>query len=157
MHSAIMLTSTGSLLLSKAKLISADANQLISAPIIDNLSTLLQPDWNLCFDKVAKCVSKQNWKTCCQDLQESLCCTHDIVVAMQIMVEGANIQLVLQHMTLEKLNELLQLKENRKKDNCFTLFNRKGIVLTDEFEAEIKQQKEHREQQQAQKERNHQL
>ena len=44
MHSAIMLTSTGSLLLLKAKLISADANQLISAPVIDNLPTLLQPD-----------------------------------------------------------------------------------------------------------------
>jgi len=76
---------------------------------------------------------------------------------MQIMVEEANAQLVLQHMILEKLNELLQLKENRKKNNCSTLFNRKGIVLTDEFETEIKQQKEHREQQQVQKERNHQL
>ena len=73
------------------------------------------------------------------------------------MVEEANAQLVLQHMILEKLNELLQLKENRKKNNCSTLFNRKGIVLTDEFETEIKQQKEHREQQQVQKERNHQL
>jgi len=103
----MMSTSTGSLLLSKAKLTSADANQLILAPIIDNLSTLLQPDWNLCFDKAANCVSKQDWKTHCQDLQVSLCHAHDIVVAIQIMVEGANAQLVLQHMTLEKLNESL--------------------------------------------------
>jgi len=50
------------------------------------------------------------------------------------------------------------LKENRKKDDHSTLFNGKGIVLTsNEFEAAIKQQKEYREQQQAQKERNHQL
>jgi len=36
-----------------------------------------------------------NWKTHCQDLQENLCCTYDIVVAMQIMAEEANAQLVL--------------------------------------------------------------
>ena len=50
------------------------------------------------------------------------------------------------------------MKENRKKDDHSTLFNGKGIVLTsNEFKAAIKQQKEYREQQQAQKERNHQL
>ena len=111
MQSALASTSSGSLLVSKAKLTSEAARRLIAPPVLENLPELPQPNWDLIYERILP-PTKEDLANRCQELVESLHRAHDITVAQQVMLEGASAQLVIQHMTLEKLNESLHLKED---------------------------------------------
>jgi hypothetical protein len=59
--------------------------------------------------------------------------------ARDLMIEGASAQLVFQSMYLNKLNEALNFKENRKKEGRTIFFDGKAVALTaDEFEEKLR-------------------
>jgi hypothetical protein len=71
-----------------------------------------------------------------------------------LIIEGQNAQLIVQHMGLDRMNQTLHKKENRKKADCAILFpGGNGRHLTD---AEVIQQKRQlemeKEQEEAEKE-----
>ena len=55
------------------------------------------------------------------------------------MLESQSAQLIFQHMFLDKQNEALNSKQNRKKDDHTMLFDGKAVALTaDEFEEKLR-------------------
>lgn len=80
-------------------------------------------------------------------LTESLRCSKDIIHVHQLKEEHANAQLVVQHTHLNKLNQVLHTKENKKKSDRTVLFAEGfGRHLTSEESISlVRSQKERRE------------
>ena len=84
---------------------------------------LPQPDWSLLRDPLAAgyqsrdTLERQNG-----ELTESLNHSRNIIRAHELIEEGHEAQLVIQHTELTKLNQSLHAKENKKQDDNTILF-----------------------------------
>jgi Tfp pilus assembly protein FimV len=88
-----------------------------------------------------------------QDLRASLRDARKNLVAREHMEEGMAAQLVVQNLTLTKLNEALNRKENKKKNDRTVLFNGRGLCLTaDEIRDRLVAMAQQREDEAAEKE-----
>jgi hypothetical protein len=114
------MTSSGSLLVSKTLMISA---YKIAAPVFEAVPELPQPDWSLLHKapnagyQTRDALERQN-----EELTESFTCSCDIICAQELIEEGHEAQLIIQHTYLTKLNQSLHAKENKKNDDRTILF-----------------------------------
>ncbi len=154
LYAGLSLTSSGSFLVSKAKITSSTP---ILHPVLEAPPTLPDPDWDLLnggsIDKAwvtTKEVQKEN-----QVLRESLVTAHLHIKSRDMMLEGAHAQLTYQNLHLEKMNYALKNKEERTKNDRALLFDGTAQVLSStEFENKIKEQKKKAADKEKQKEEN---
>ena len=145
MYSNLGATTSGSLLVSKNRISSA---YTVVVPVFENVALLPEPDWDLLNKRHdAKYQSRDSLLQQNVALTKSLAQSKDIIRTLQLKEEHANAQLVVQNAHLNKLNQVLHTKENKKKSDRTVLFAEGfGRHLTnDESIAIIQGQKERRE------------
>lgn len=145
MYSNLGATTSGSLLVSKNHISSA---YTVATPAFEDVLLLPEPDWDLLNKKHN--AGYQSWDSLFQQnaaLTESLVQSKNIICTLQLKEEHANAQLVVQNAHLNKLNQVLHMKENKKKSDHTILFAEGfGRHLTnDESIALVWDQKERRE------------
>ncbi|KAG1805952.1 uncharacterized protein BJ212DRAFT_1283026, partial [Suillus subaureus] len=93
--------------------------QLIPAPVFKKPPVLPEPDWSLLIAKQAsgdKMRDIEHWKTHCLDLEEALRhAKHQLATREQINA-GQNAQIIIQDLTLRKLNETLNTGDKKDTD-----------------------------------------
>jgi hypothetical protein len=120
MYSSLGATSSGSMLVSKNRISSA---YKVAAPTFGDAPLLPEPDWSLLQKSIIadyqsrSYLLKQN-----AALTESLHYSRDIIQVHQLKEERANASLVVQNAYLNKLNQVLHTKENKKKSDRTVLF-----------------------------------
>ncbi|TDL17554.1 hypothetical protein BD410DRAFT_689367, partial [Rickenella mellea] len=131
MTAGLATTSSGSFLVSKARVTSAHK---ISAPVINRPPILPQPDWSLITaPRPGEYETKQQLLSRIEALTSGLELAQQHVTVLRAINEGANAQLVIQDMLGQKQNESLYSAENKKKTDRTKLFPEgKGRHLTDE-------------------------
>jgi hypothetical protein len=145
MYSNLSATTSGSLLVSKNRISSA---YTVAAPIFEDVPLLPEPDWDLLNKRcVAGYQSRDSLLQQNAALTESLVQSKNIIRTLQLKEERANAQLVVQKAHLNKLNQVLHTKENKKKSDHTILFAEGfGRHLTnDESIVLVRDQKERRE------------
>jgi hypothetical protein len=145
MYSNLGATTSGSLLVSKNRILSA---YTVVAPVFEDVPLLPEPDWDLLNKRHD--ADYQSWDSLLQQngaLTESLVQSKNIIRTLHLKEERANAQLVVQNAHLNKLNQVLHTKENKKKSDHTILFAEGfGRHLTnDECIALVRDQKERRE------------
>ena len=145
MYSNLGVMTSGSLLVSKNRISSA---YTVAAPVFEDVPLLPVPDWDLLNKKHD--TGYQSRDSLLQQnaaLTESLAQSKNIIRTLQLKEERANAQLVVQNAHLNKLNQVLHTKENKKKSDRTILFTEGfGRHLTnDESIALVRDQKERRE------------
>ncbi|KAG1800022.1 uncharacterized protein BJ212DRAFT_1450220 [Suillus subaureus] len=94
--------------------------QLVPAPVFKKPPVLPEPDWSLLIAKQAsgdEMRDIEHWKTCCLDLEEALWhAKHQLATHEQINA-GQNAQIIIQDLTLRKLNETLNTVKLYPKGN----------------------------------------
>jgi DDE superfamily endonuclease len=120
LYGALATTSSGSLLVSKVRMTSAFSP---ITPVLETLPELPVPDWSLLQDLDSKRYqSREVLETHIDELTQSLSDARNIIRVREVIDERKNAQLVLQHSHLGKLNQSLQTKENKTKDDRTKLF-----------------------------------
>ena len=145
MYSNLGATTSGSLLVSKNRISSA---YTVAAPVFKDVALLPEPSWDLLNKRHdAKYQSRDSVLQQNAALTESLAQSKDIIRTLQLKEERANAQLVVQNAHLNKLNQVLHTKKNKKKSDRTVLFAEGfGRHLTnDESIALVQGQKERRE------------
>ena len=90
----------------------------VAAPVIENVPLLPKPHWTHLEKKTEigyqsrESLLKEN-----ESLTESLRCSRDIIHTHQIMEERTAAQLILQDAHLNKLNQVLHIRKNKKKSD----------------------------------------
>ena len=111
---------SGSMLVSKTRITSA---YKAAAPVIENAPLLPEPHWTHLEKKTEigyqsqESLLKEN-----ESLTKSLRHLRDIIRTHQIMEEHTATQLILQDAHLNKLNQVLHIRENKKKSDRTILF-----------------------------------
>jgi hypothetical protein len=138
LYGTLATTSSGSLLVSKVWMTSAFSP---ITPVLKTLPELPVPDWSL-LQHSKRYQSREALETCVDKFTQSLSDAHNIIQVQEVMDERKNAQLVLQHSHLGKLNQSLQTKENKTKDDHTKLFPKgHGQHLTaEEFCDELREQ-----------------
>ena len=120
LYSKLGAMASGSMLVSKTRITSA---YKVVAPVIENAPLLPKPHWTHLEKRTEigyqsrESLLKEN-----ESLTESLCHSRDIIRTHQIMEECTATQLILQDAHLNKLNQVLHIRENKKKSDCTILF-----------------------------------
>lgn len=137
LHANLSATSSGSILVSTAKATSSTLK--IIPPVLESAPNLPEPDWNL-----AKMPLEPAYMTRNQLINENTALKSNLehaqlqVHARDAMLEGAHAQLIVQNLSLQKLNQALFNKENRKTNDRALLFDGRAQVLSsDTFTAKI--------------------
>ena len=137
LHANLSATSTGSILVSAVKATSLTLK--IISPVLESPPVLPEPDWNL-----AKMPLVPAYMTRNQLINENTALKSNLehaqlqLHARDAMLEGAHAQLVVQNLSLQKLNQALFNKENRKTNDRALLFDGRAQVLSsDSFTAKI--------------------
>jgi hypothetical protein len=130
---------------SKNRILSAHT---VAAPVFKDVPLLPEPDWDLVNKRCD--ASYQSQDSLLQQnaaLTESLVQSKNIICTLQLKEEHANTQLVVQNAHLNKLNQVLHTKENKKMSDRTILFAEGfGRHLTNnESIALVRDQKERRE------------
>jgi uncharacterized glyoxalase superfamily protein PhnB len=128
----------------------------IAEPVFEAVPELPQPDWKLLADASStgyqprETLERQNRK-----LTEHLGRAQTIIQAHELIEEGREAQLIVQHAELTKLNQSLHAKENRPKDDRTILFpGGFGRHLTDsEFGQQLEAQNQRKAEKAAEKAR----
>jgi hypothetical protein len=130
MYGGLGSTSTGSLLLSKARLTSSYS---IHPPVLETLPKLPQPDWSLLEAQPSSGYeSRDSLERKITALTTGLHRSRDIIHAREQMDESKNAQLVIQNTELRKLKQTVNAKEAKAKEKCTTVFKKGlGRHLTD--------------------------
>jgi hypothetical protein len=120
MYGELGATASGSMLVSKTRITSA---YKAAAPVIKNAPLLPEPDWTHLEKKTdigyqsRESLLKEN-----ESLTESLRRSRDIIRTHQVMEERTAAQLIIQDAHLNKLNQVLHTRENKKKSDHTILF-----------------------------------
>jgi hypothetical protein len=117
LYSALATTSSSSLLVSKTQIMSATS---ILTPVLETLPELPHLNWSLL--QQSHPTIYQAIQGHVEELTENLSYSHNIIQAQKLIDEQKNAQLIIQHSYLTKLNQSLQTKENKTKDDCTRLF-----------------------------------
>ncbi|KAJ7588776.1 hypothetical protein C8J56DRAFT_785302 [Mycena floridula] len=153
MYAGVSMTSSGSFLVSKDPMKS-------STPIIDPVLEappmfLTQPDWGLLESQ-----DEDLWKTKEQmrleneRLRESLANAQLGISARDHIIEGSHAQLTYQNLHLQRLNKALNAKEKKKekgKDERVVFDGGGNVFTSDDFFAQMEQQKVRKDDQAAKK------
>jgi hypothetical protein len=120
---------------SKAKLTST---QQIAPPVLEGPPCVPEPDWSLIKrnERREDDQTRAELKKEVEELTESLRCAHIHSQAQSSIIEGAHAQLVVQDMYLGRLNESLNLKENKPSDRTRLFPEGGGRLLTEDRFAE---------------------
>ncbi|KAF8056593.1 hypothetical protein FPV67DRAFT_1431310 [Lyophyllum atratum] len=126
-------TASGTYLVDKTPMTASQASLLITGPVLERPLPLPEPDWSLLDLRMDEaCDTRPEMMSTMDELTESLCLAKQQIRARDLVIEGAQAQLVVQSMTLKKMKESMEAKEKKKKTNRTTLFpGGKGVVLTD--------------------------
>jgi hypothetical protein len=123
----------------------AQASHIIKPPVLEKPPLLPEPDWSLLdslSDENGYQSQMQLWERIVQ-LTESLKHAWQHITACNLIIEGAQAQLVVQGMALAKMKASVEAKENKKASDHTHLFpGGKGLVLTDsEFVKKLEERK----------------
>lgn len=95
----------------------------VVAPVIENAPLLPKPDWtHLEKETEIGYQSRESLLKENESLTESLHCSRDIICTHQVMTECTATQLIIQDAHLNKLNQVLHTRKNKKKSDCTILF-----------------------------------
>jgi len=120
MYSELGATASGSMLVSKKRITSA---YKAAPPVIEKAPLLPEPDWTHLDKKVdTSYQSRKSLLKQIESLTESLRRSRDIIQTHQVMEERTSAQLVLQNAHLNKLNQVLHTRENKKQTDRTILF-----------------------------------
>jgi hypothetical protein len=131
--SALSGTASGSYLVSKTRITAAQASKIVVPPALERPPPLPSPDWSL-----LDSWSEENGYRSQTQLQEriaqltnALKHAQQQIMARNLIIEGAQAQLVIQGMALAKMKESVEAKENKRTSDRSHLFpGGKGLVLT---------------------------
>ena len=140
-----MACTSGSFLLEKTRATHLQMTQIIKPPIIEHPPVNLEsPDWSLLgLAKPSSFYSRSELEGRMEGLTENLHRAKGVISAYKVINEGANSQMILQHMVLDKLNQSLHEKEKGKKSDRTILFpGGKGRHLTDAEVIKLKRELE---------------
>jgi hypothetical protein len=120
LYSELGATASGSMLVSKTRITSA---YKAAAPVIENAPLLPEPDWtHLEKETDIGYQSRESLLKKNESLTESLRRSRDIIRTHQVMEERTAAQLIIQDSHLNKLNQVLHTRENKKKSDRTILF-----------------------------------
>ena len=120
MYSELGATSSGSMLVSKTRITSA---YKAAPPVIEKAPLLPEPDWTHLDKKMdTGYQSRESLLKQIESLTDSLHRSRDIIRTHQVMAERTSAQLVLQNAHLNKLNQVLHTRENKKQSDRTILF-----------------------------------
>ena len=148
LYNALASTSSGSLLVLKAKMTSS---YKIPQPVLETVPDLPQPDWDLLGGadprayQSREALERQNHK-----LTDSLAKSRDIIRTHELIDEGRAAQLLIQNAILVKQNKALHAKENKKAEGRTKLFadgfgrhlTDPELIQTSEMERQKKRERE---------------
>jgi hypothetical protein len=132
LYSELGATASGSMLVSKTRITSA---YKAAAPVIEKAPLLPEPEWTYLnpTDVDNSYQSRHSLLEHNTSLTETLRRSWDIIRTHQVMAERTTAQLVIQHAHLNKLNQVLHNRENKKKSDRAVLFAEGyGLHLTNE-------------------------
>ena len=132
LYASLGSTLSGSFLVSKTMHTSSTS---IVVPVLEAiLPTLPHPDWSLAYE------SPSSYKTCQQleeeneKLRTNLQSAHAITCAQNGIIKGSNAMIIIQDLTLRKLNGALYGKESEKASNCTLVIDlSKGQCYSQDF------------------------
>ena len=150
-------TSSGSMLITRSRVTHLDMAKFITPPITEQVPPQLKaPDWTLLqhTDPLSS-LTRAQLEAHVTALEESLERSKKVTLAQQVIIEGANAQLVVQNLTMDKINQTLHEKEKTKRSDRAILFpGGKGRHLTDpELIQKKRELEEEKKREEAEKER----
>ena len=140
MYGTLASTSSGSILVSKARMTSTYP---VMKPVLEALPELPQPDWSLLKDPEPSIYQTRDMlEARNKELTNNLRNSQMIIRARELIDQRQTAQLVIQHAHLTKLNQSLHAKENKKTTDRTILFpGGFGRHLTDpEFGQQLAEQ-----------------
>jgi hypothetical protein len=140
MYGTLASTSSGSILVSKARMTSAYP---VTKPVLEALPELPQPDWSLLKEPEPSIYQTRDMlEARNKELTDNLRNSQMIIRARELIDQRQTAQLVIQHAHLTKLNQSLHAKENKKATDRTILFpGGFGRHLTDpEFGQQLAEQ-----------------
>jgi hypothetical protein len=130
LYTALASTTSGLMLVSKARIMSAHD---VMQPILESAPELSQPNWSILQEPQDVYQSRNMLEVQNQELTESLQRAQMIIHAQELIGEWQSAQLVIQHAHLVKLYQSLHANAKKKKSDWAVLFlSGFGQHLTDE-------------------------
>ena len=148
---------SGSILITKARTTHLEMAKFVKPPVCESIPPEIKsPNWSLLqCRRPLNLLTRNELEDRVLALTESLERSQQLIAAQQVIIEGANAQMVVQNLAMEKASLSLHEKEKKKKSDRTILFpGGKGRHLTDPEVIRKKQElEEERAQEEAEKER----
>lgn len=125
---------SGSLLITKARTTHMEMAKFIKPPVCDQIPPEIEgPDWSLLqCHRPLNSYTRSGLEEHVSAMTESLERSRQLIAAQQVIIEGANAQMVVQNLAMDRVSLTLHEKEQKKKSDRTILFpGGKGRHLTD--------------------------
>lgn len=148
---------SGSILITKARVTHLEMAKFTKPPVREQIPPEIEvPDWSsLQCNRPLNSLTREELEEHVLMMTKGLECSQQLVAAQQVVIEGANAQMVVQNLAMDKVNLSLHKKEKKKKSDRTVLFpGGKGRHLTDlEVIRKKRELEEERVQEEVEKER----